>query len=153
VPTPGFHPISKTARPRRRSNAARRAADAELAIPKGIRVTDDAVLDFARTLGCCEWCGRIGPTEPSHAHSRGAGGGDTYENVTATDRLCHDSHHAGHEPTTDQLLATADRRERWGRAYARTLAEKFPAVLLFHPAMRLPPPPAIAGTAHRAPAT
>ena len=145
MPDGTYQPIPKPARPRRRSSAERRAADAQLAIPKGdaIRVTDDAVLIWARTLGCCEWCGRVGPTEASHTHSRGAGGADSHENVTAlgtaTTCPCHGRHHTGHEPTADQLLATADRRERHGRAYARQLAERCPAVLLFHP--RRPPPP------------
>ena len=128
MPTPGFLPIDKPARRPRRSNADRRAADADLAIPKGcIRVADDAVLVWARTLGICEWCGRPGPTDPSHSRSRGAGGPDRHANVTSLCRRCHDLHHDGHEPTTEQLLATAARRERLGRARAAALAAACPA--------------------------
>ncbi len=140
-------PIPRCPPRRRRSNADRRAADAELAIPKGdaIRVVDDAVLAWARTLGVCEWCGRVGPTEPSHTHSRGAGGPDSYDNVTAlgiaSTCQCHRKHHNGFEPTTKQLLATAARRERLGRACAAVVAMKCPAawVLSDDPAVRRPP--------------
>ncbi len=137
MPTPGFEPIPKPGRRPRRSNDERRAADADLAIPKGdaIRVVDEAVLEWARTLGRCEWCAAVGQTEASHTKSRGAGGSDSYLNVVALGSAstcpCHGNHHQGRQPTHDQLLATAERREGVGRAVATRLARRSPAMLAF----------------------
>ena len=124
MPTGDFLPIV-TPRHRRRSNAETRVL-----IP-GARVVDPAVLQWARDLGICEWCGTPCGPDPSHAKSVGSGGDDSFENVSASCRRCHDSHHQGHEPTTDQLLMTAARREQFGRARAAFLALRSPAMWQF----------------------
>ena len=123
-----FDPIDKPKRPRRRTAADNQ----QLAIPKpGVRIIEEAVLEWCRSLGICEWCGQPGPTEPSHSESVGAGGPDSYANLTGLCRRCHDSHHQGHEPTTAQLLQTAARREQYGRERADSLARHSPAMLRF----------------------
>lgn len=78
---------------------------------KKIRIVDEAVLEEARRRGYCEWCDTPGPTDPSHSVSVGAGGDDTRLNVTSLCRECHEDHHRGKEPKTEQLLDLARRRE------------------------------------------
>jgi hypothetical protein len=92
------------------------------------RVTDQSVLQWARNLGTCEWCGQQTPTEPSHTKSRGSGGSDSYLNITALCRPDHNSHHQGHRPTKTDLMLTAVRREAYGRDRAAILASLAPAI-------------------------
>lgn len=61
----------------------------------------------------CEFCGRHSSTglDPAHIWSRGAGRVDVKENLVSLCRECHTRSHAGHEPTREQLLAIAAKRE------------------------------------------
>lgn len=62
---------------------------ARMKIPKPKRKTDPHLLRLIRELPCTA-CGRIGPSDPHHVTSVGAGGGDIPENVMP---LCR-RHHA-----------------------------------------------------------
>ena len=60
-------------------------------IPKPIRIVDKALLARVRELPCVA-CGAR-RTEAAHIKSRGAGGGDTVDNVIPLCRRCHSSQH------------------------------------------------------------
>jgi 5-methylcytosine-specific restriction endonuclease McrA len=67
-----------------------------LALPKpGVRVRDEAAMDEARDRGRCEKCGVACRPHPHHVKSRGAGGGDTRENLISLCPPCHDLTHRG----------------------------------------------------------
>jgi 5-methylcytosine-specific restriction endonuclease McrA len=74
-----------------------RQRTANLEIPKpGVRERNESVLRWARKLGVCEVCGQKRKTEPAHVKTRGAGHPDTFENVAAACRECHEmAHEAG----------------------------------------------------------
>jgi hypothetical protein len=103
-----------------------RARFAGLPLAPKVRIVDEAVLEEARARGYCEWCGRAGRMQASHAVSVGAGGDDSRVNVTSNCIDCHAGHHAGQEPTAHQLLEVARLREasRRGDWHARIVGSR-----------------------------
>lgn len=61
--------------------------------PKPIRETNKRILDEVRQ-DYCFICRRPPPSDPDHILSRGAGGGDTRNNLWPLCRLCHAKRHA-----------------------------------------------------------
>ncbi len=63
------------------------------AVPKQMRPVS---LDLLREVAAkpCAVCGCIGPNDPHHIRSRGAGGGDTPENLIS---LCRSHHNEIHQ--------------------------------------------------------
>ena len=61
-------------------------------ISKPKRVRNEEVLSIVRQKPCFA-CGKEGPSDPHHVRSRGAGGGDTLENLYA---LCREHHQMIH---------------------------------------------------------
>lgn len=61
--------------------------------PKPKRKIDEGALEAARNGACCV-CGARPPGDPSHVHSRGAGGPDTKWNVVPMCRGHHTEWHA-----------------------------------------------------------
>jgi 5-methylcytosine-specific restriction endonuclease McrA len=84
-----------------------------LPLAPDVRIVDEAVLNWARARGVCEVCGRIVKTEPLHIKTVGSGGSDTYANVAAGCRACHDATQDDGERGKEVLRAAVRRR----RAY------------------------------------
>jgi 5-methylcytosine-specific restriction endonuclease McrA len=109
---PGGTWIEKPTRPRRRKSE-RYADNQQLALPKpGVRIRDERVLNWARRRGVCEVCLRTAKTDPAHIKSVGSGGHDTFDNVTALCRQCHDLHHASPQRVTDEQLRQITRHRQ-----------------------------------------
>lgn len=79
------------------------------------------LLDSMRVPGRCEFCGCWCPNgrEASHTFTRGMGGGSQLDipcNLTSLcgpwERACHQSHHMGHQPKMQDLLAATAIRLR-----------------------------------------
>lgn len=64
-------------------------------ILKPVRIVDESVLNWARSLWNCEVCGEHQRTYPHHIKSRGAGGSDTMGNIVACCWFCHEKIHRG----------------------------------------------------------
>lgn len=64
-------------------------------IEKPVRIKDEKALQAARDRWRCEVCGVIGPVEPHHISSRGAGGHDSEKNLISVCRCCHSKIHWG----------------------------------------------------------
>jgi 5-methylcytosine-specific restriction endonuclease McrA len=60
--------------------------------PKQKRIEDRHLLDTVKEMRCVA-CGLSGPSDPAHIRSRGAGGGDTFDNVIPLCRPCHNLQH------------------------------------------------------------
>lgn len=77
-------------------------------LDKPVRVRDAKLL-AATERRWCFWCGRYDrPVHAAHLKSRGAGGGDTKQNVVGLCDVCHGNHHNGRGPSADQLRAKLD---------------------------------------------
>lgn len=81
-------------------------------------IKDAKLLKEFRTPGPCEWCGVwCAKREPAHIFSVGAGRLDIRENLVALGSTpnfccpCHTLSHNGKEPTREQLLEIAGKRE------------------------------------------
>lgn len=85
-------------------------------------ILDPDLLQTMRGAGRCSWClAWCQRLEPAHIFTRGCGGGsriDLAVNVvplgSAFDCGCHVENHAGHEPTTENLLTVAAQRTHHG---------------------------------------
>ncbi len=87
-----------------------------------MRIVCEKTLARFRGAGVCSWCKRhVSRREPHHVATRGHGSGGRLDldiNLVALCAVfsggldCHASHHAGHQPTTDDLLAVVAARER-----------------------------------------
>jgi 5-methylcytosine-specific restriction endonuclease McrA len=60
--------------------------------PKPQRTKNRELLDWIKEMRCVA-CGLSGPSDPAHIRSRGAGGGDTFDNVIPLCRPCHSLQH------------------------------------------------------------
>jgi hypothetical protein len=78
-----------------------------------MRIENENLLDWFRNAPKCEWCRKPTPAgcDPHHVRSRGAGRIDVRENLVSLCRVCHTIHHAGCEPTTEDLLEVVAKRE------------------------------------------
>ena len=77
-------------------------------------VINEPLLQEFREKTVCEWCRKTyrSGLDPHHIFSRGAGRVDIRENLLALCRECHLFANAGGEPTKDQLLEVAAKREK-----------------------------------------
>lgn len=66
---------------------------------KKIRIRDQYLLDFVKTLPCII-CLKI-PSDPDHVTTRGAGGGDTANNVWP---LCREHHNERHNKGLSYMI-------------------------------------------------
>lgn len=66
---------------------------------KKVRVKDQDLLDFVKTLPCI-CCLKI-PSDPDHVTTRGAGGGDTADNVWP---LCREHHNERHNKGLSHMV-------------------------------------------------
>ncbi len=72
--------------------------DNEMQYPKPKRVVDPELIARVKAVGICYLVGRgecWGPLDPHHVISRGAGGGDTEDNVILLCRNHHQQAHSG----------------------------------------------------------
>lgn len=76
-----------------------------------MRVIDRDLLKRFAQAPRCEFCHRAGPVDGAHIYSRGAGRVDIAENLCSLCRCCHSLSHNGQEPTREQLLEIAAKRE------------------------------------------
>ena len=79
-----------------------------------MELKDENLLKEFREAWYCEWCHkstRANGADPHHIMSRGAGWADVRPNLVALCRACHSLNHAGHRPTTQDLLEIAAKRE------------------------------------------
>lgn len=91
-------------------------------------VIDKAALAAARGRPACEACGWRGPVDCAHVFSVGAGEVSTAWNTASICRLCHTKSHAGHSPTTAQLLAIVAKRERLAPADIEAAVQRIRAL-------------------------
>lgn len=85
-----------------------------------MQVIDEKLLNEFREAGYCDWCKLFCQRrEPHHLVTRGMGGGgrlDIRINIASLCRECHQSHHDGNHPLTDDLRAIVAARENTTQA-------------------------------------
>lgn len=85
------------------------------AFPKQVRIRNNATLNEIRKKPCAA-CRRPGPSDPHHVKSRGAGGGDTSDNLLPLCRRCHQEwHRIGIESFTEKYPAIQRWRKEVGK--------------------------------------
>lgn len=83
--------------------------------PKPVRLENPELLAAVR-LQPCAACKRPGPSDPNHVRTRGAGGGDTADNVMPLCREHHTEWHAmGARTTAAKYYGVRDWLEAAGR--------------------------------------
>jgi hypothetical protein len=73
------------------------------------RTVDKKMISFVRTQRCCA-CGRMGAVDAHHVTTRGAGGGDTENNLMP---LCHEHHTEWHMIGPSKMIDKYDGVYTW----------------------------------------